>query len=602
MPRHVAAALAAAACSACNPAADGGGRDLAIAISAVQGSGAASPLAGETLSVSGLVTGDFQRGDAEAQNDLGGFYLQSLEADDDPLTSEGLFVFDRNAGTPDVGVGDVVRVTGEVVEHHGETQLVATEAVVIGRGEPRIARLSLPAARVAVNADGLPVADLERFEGMRVVYDGVLYVQDLHGLERFGEMILSTEPREYQFTNFAAPDPAGFAAHREMLAARSIRLDDGRSDENVSPPRFLDAVEPGRVPRVGDAVTALAGVLRYARGSGADGQEDWRLVPVEEPRFEVRNPRPPPPAVRGDAVVASVNLLNWFTTLDARGADNAAEFERQRRRTATALAALDADVIGVMELENDASKSIAALTAALASIEPGWRYVDTGVIGDDAIRVALLYRDARVQPIGEHAILDGSVDARFDDDRNRPVLAQTFRAANGGVFTVAVNHLKSKGSPCDEAGDPDRGDGQGNCSGTRLAAALALAAWLDADPTRGGDEDVLVIGDLNAYLEEDPVRALENAGYVNLLERHAGDNPYSFVFRGASGALDHALASRSLAAQVTGATEWHANADEAALYDYNLDIGREPALFDPAVPWRASDHDPLIIGLALEPD
>jgi len=602
MPRHLVAALAAAACSACNPATDGEGQDVAVAISAIQGSGAASPFAGQTVSVPGLVSGDFQHGDGNPRNDLGGFYLQSLEPDDDPRTSEGLFVFDRNAETPDVAVGDVVSVTGKVVEHHGETQLVATGAAVTGRGELRNDALALPAARVVANADGVPVADLERFEGMRVVFDAELYVQDLYGLERHGEMILSTEPREYQFTNFAVPDPAGFAAHRETLAARSIRLDDGRSDERVSPPRYLDAVGPGRLPRVGDAVTALTGVLRYARGSGADGHEDWCLMPVEEPRFEVRNPRPSPPEVRGDAIVASVNLLNWFTTLDLRGADSAAEFERQRLRTARALAALDADVIGVMELENDARESIAALTAALGTVGPGWRFVDTGVIGDDAIRVGLLYRGERVQPVGEHAILNGGVDARFDDNRNRPVLAQTFRAANGGIFTVAVNHLKSKGSPCDEDGDPDRGDGQGNCSGTRLAAALALADWLAGDPTGSGDEDVLIIGDLNAYLEEDPVRALEDAGYVNLLERHAGEKPYSFVFRGASGALDHAFANASLALQVTGASEWHANADEAALYDYNLDFGREPALFDASAPWRASDHDPLVVGLALEPD
>jgi len=72
-----------------------------------------------------------------------------------------------------------------------------------------------------------------------------------------------------------------------------------------------------------------------------------------------------------------------------------------------------------MELENDAHESIAALAAALSGVDPGWRFVDTGVIGDDAIRVALLYREDRVEPAGEYAILDDGVDARFNDDLNR---------------------------------------------------------------------------------------------------------------------------------------------------------------------------------------
>ena len=70
---------------------------------------------------------------------------------------------------------------------------------------------------------------------------------------------------------------------------------------------------------------------------------------------------------------------------------------------------------------------------------------------------------------------------------------------------MAVNHLKSKGSPCDDVGDPDPGDGAGNCNLTRTGAAEALVDWLAGDPTGSGDPDFLIIGDLNSYDKEDPI-------------------------------------------------------------------------------------------------
>ena len=112
---------------------------------------------------------------------------------------------------------------------------------------------------------------------------------------------------------------------------------------------------------------------------------------------------------------------------------------------------------------------------------------------------------------------------------------------------------------------------------------------------------MLIIGDLNAYLEEDPIRALEAAGFINLLDRELGGTAYSFVFDGRAGALDYALASPSLAPMVVATTEWHSNADEPNLFDYNLDFGRDPALFEGDTPWRSSDHDPVIVDLELIP-
>ena len=164
-------------------------------------------------------------------------------------------------------------------------------------------------------------------------------------------------------------------------------------------------------------------------------------------------------------------------------------------------------------------------------------------------------------------------------------------------MTVIVNHLKSKGSACDAGGDSNLNDGQANCNLTRTRAAAAIGDWIATDPTNSGDSDFLIIGDLNSYTFEDPLSALKNAGLVSLLE--ANVNPYSYLFDAQAGALDHAVASASLAMQVAAIREWHINADEPALLDYNLENGRDPALFDPDSPYRTSDHDPIIVGLDL---
>ena len=167
------------------------------------------------------------------------------------------------------------------------------------------------------------------------------------------------------------------------------------------------------------------------------------------------------------------------------------------------------------------------------------------------------------------------------------------------MITVAVNHLKSKGSDCGGAPDDQPDTGGGNCNGTRTAAAAALADWLVADPTGSGDSDFLIIGDLNSYAFETPVQELEAGGFENLVRKYGGLTPYSYVFNGESGYLDHALATASMAAQVTGVTDWHINPDEPTVLDYNTNFktaNQITTFYDPG-PYRASDHDPVVIGI-----
>ena len=333
--------------------------------------------------------------------------------------------------------------------------------------------------------------------------------------------------------------------------------------------------------------------------------------------------------------MASINAFNFFITLDyptgdplnntcgplanveCRGADNEEEFTRQRDKLLSALADLDADIVGLNELEN--TTGVDPLGDPIKGIVPGlnamlgagtYAYIDTGVIGTDAIRVGLIYKPAKVTPVGDFKLLTTDVDPRFLDTKNLPALAQTFEeVATGNRFTLAVNRLKSKGSDCNDVGDPDMGDGQGNCNLTREYAARALVDWLATDPTGSGDPDFLIIGDLNSYAQEDPIEAIKAgpddiAGtgddYTNLIEQYQGAYAYSYIFDAQAGYLDHALASSSMAGQVTGAEVWHINADEPDVLDYDTTFkpDAQDALYEQNG-YRSSDHDPVIVGLNL---
>ena len=460
----------------------------------------------------------------------------------------------------------------------------------------------------------------EPLESMRVLHDE-LTVVEFYEIERFGEVRLSSGGVLQNPTNVVDPhDDAAYAAAVAYNAANNIVLDDGRTGQNLDP---LPYVVPGDTLRIGDQLRAEPTILHYGFG-------EWRLQPVdrgaiaEDFRTNRTRPRPQtPPEVGGSLTVASFNVLNYFNGdgyfigddpeaaagfPTSRGAVSPSEFERQTEKIVDAIVRMDADVFGLVEIENDAGEDQAAaalVDAVNATLSEGaYDYVDTGTIGDDDIKVAYIYKPATVAPTGDYAILDSSVDPRFEDDRNRPALAQTFtELATGEAVTVTVNHLKSKGSACEPADNDPR---QGNCNGVRLRAAAALADWLADDPTGQDARGDLIIGDLNAYAEEDPIEVLRGAGYTDLLAAYAdGEVPYTYTFDATQGYLDHALAGPELREYVTGAAAWHLNADEVPAIDYKeAGNGRyrtedvAERFYDPSA-FRSSDHDPVLVGLAL---
>ena len=221
--------------------------------------------------------------------------------------------------------------------------------------------------------------------------------------------------------------------------------------------------------------------------------------------------------------------------------------------------------------------------------------------------MGLIYQPGAVTPLGAAAVLDKSDDDRFNSDVQRPSLAQTFRTNDSGAtFTPVINHLKSKGSSAGADGDTDSGDGQGLSNATRTAAAEALADWLATDPTGHGDSGFLILGDLNAYAQEDPLQALEQGaddidGTADDFANLVADTTYSYSFDGQWGALDHALANGTLSDLVAGAGKWHVNADEPTVLDYNTEfksVGQVNSFYA-ADAFRSSDHDPVLVGLNL---
>lgn len=577
----------------------------ATLISSIQGSGDASPLTGTVQHVEAVVTGSFQ-----GAGGLNGFFVQEEDhdADDDIRTSEGLFV----ASIVPVNTGDTVHLVGTVSEQFNMTRLVNLTSVDVCATDsllPALTELTLPFAP--------ETNDPEWREGMLVNLPQTLTVTENFNLGRFGEAVVSSGGRLMIPTQVAEPGEAA-NSYAEQNALNRLIIDDGSNRQNPDPLIYPgpDGLSAENTLRSGDTVTDAMGVLAYDFGA-------FRLQPIELPVFEKSNPRsetPPEMSGFGSLKVASFNVLNYFNGdgfgggfPTSRGASSMLEFNRQTDKIVAAITGLDSDIIGLMELENDGFGPESAISDLVDALNQkagvgAYAYIDPGVnhIGNDAIANGIIYKPAKTTPVNAAAILDSSIDPRFNDGKSRPVLAQSFLdKASNKIVTVSVNHLKSKGSDCNDIGDPDIGDGQGNCNLTRTEAAEALADWVKTDPTGSDSANQLIIGDLNAYAKEDPIATLNSAGFADLLAHFIGrGKAYSYVFRGESGYLDHALANSALLEQVKDTQIWHINADEPRALDYNVEFKSADQIerfYNPDV-FRSSDHDPIVLEIFVPGD
>ncbi|MGP1717478.1 MAG: ExeM/NucH family extracellular endonuclease [Methylophilus sp.] len=571
----------------------------------IQGSGlgvaSVSPLNGQSVTTEGVVTAVFPG--------LNGFYIQDATGDGNPLTSDGIFVYLGSGVTPTVTTGQKVRLAATVTEFNTITELINVSGLQVLSNNNVIlpADISLPE---------VTEGDLEAYEGMLVRITSPLTASQNYFQGRYGQVTLSAEGRMIKPTNIHPANSTAAAQLADDNARRRLVLDDGSSVQNPNPIPFIGE---DNTLRAGDIVENLVGVIDHGLITASNpGPRDYKLHPTQAVTFTRDNVRTATPApVGGNYKVASFNVLNYFTTFtngatasgqtgqgcrlgssvtasNCRGANNLVEFNRQRNKIIRALTAINADAVGLMEIQNNGTVAAQNLVDGLNAVLGANTYAvvadPASGTGTDAIKVAMIYKPARLTPTAGALSDNNSIN-------NRPTLAQTFQAANGEKFSVLVNHLKSKGCSDSGGADADQGDGQGCYNAQRLAQANQLVQFIQTVKNQANDPDVLVIGDLNAYGKEDPVLVLENAGLQDQIARFNDQAGYSYVFDGEAGYLDHALANTALAAQVTGTVHWHINADEPFVIDYNTEFKPQDLYTD--TPYRSSDHDPVIVGLQL---
>lgn len=588
-------------------------------IPAIQGRGARSPLEGQAVSTSGVVTRLMGNG----------FYLQDPLGDGDPTTSDGLFVFTSTA--PTVTVGQQLRLSGTVVEFNTGaasnadtlartvTQLTnPTGITVLGSG--------FQITPVEVDLATLPAGGLEAYEGMVVTLRGPLTVQQNYFQGRYGQVTLAAGGRVYTPTQVLRPGPDALALQADNQR-RSILLDDGDSAQNPNPAPYLGA---DNTLRAGDTASSITGVIDFGLATSSNtgaAMDKIHPLDVAAVSFARTNPRVATPQVSGGNVrIASANVLNFFTSFtngtavagspgcslsgstahsNCRGADNLTEFNRQLAKTVAELSSLNADVVGLMEIQNNGNTTVNYLVGQLNAALGAGTYASVPLpaqgTGSDAIRVAMIYKPGKLA-------LSGATLADPAAINSRPPLAQGFVLPNGEKFAVVVNHLKSKGS-CPSAGDADAAgntdDGlQGCWNARRVAQAQQLKVFLNTVQATAGTDRVVLLGDFNAYAKEDPIDTLTNDGRIVDLVAQFDPLDYSYVFDGAAGRLDHGFATPALAPKVVYATSWHINADEPSFIDYNTEFKvpfaatGSPDLYTPT-PYRSSDHDPMVMGLNL---
>ena len=602
--------------------------DAATLISTIQGSGDASEEVGNGHIVEAIVTG----------MGAGGFFLQeeTADSDGDDATSEGIFV----SGSTTIAVGNVARIYGEVVENYGMTTL---------NQDSDVTALDCGASDdVLMTTIDMPFDySLEPFEGMLAsVVDAT--VTSTNDLWRYGEIQVSDSVKR-QPSDVAAPLSDAYVEAVAASEASLLKIEDNSSASYPDSINYFPTFSYANAIRIGDTVSA-SGPLNYSFGA-------FRINPTEV--ITVTSTREANPVVtEGNLSIATFNVLNYFNgEVDAngdvtfdfdanRGAEDETEFALQEARIVEAIVGLNADVVGLMEIENDGFGDdsaivslVAAVNAELADTEQ-YSFISTAdstAIGTDAITVGLLYRATIVTPEGDAQVVDMPMQ-QIDEDsvaQMRPSLIQSFaHIESGKTFAVAVNHFKSKGSECGEdlaEAVSETDTIQGSCNALRVSAAITLGEALSDESL---PERILVLGDLNSYSAEDPVAVLTdytaetqgytvmtaantgmddgasvevtaNYGYVNLAEEFDAEG-YSYWFYGTEqvGSLDHVLASETMLADAVDGAHWSINSPEVYQFQYDQALSYYPDedgyAFTDVGPFRSSDHDPFIATFNLE--
>ncbi|GIU52568.1 endonuclease [Shewanella sp. KT0246] len=630
----------------------------------IQGAGSTSPLGAEggnesihEVTTTGVVT-------ARADRLYKGFFIQDPQGDGSPLTSDGIFVHWGDSAPAKIVPGMEICVTGKVQEYSGFTQINIEQQQKFTLGN-HLGELA--ATPLQVQEGQSLVQALERLEGMKVV---LTTASEMKVTRSFSldydsyrnNMVLSHQAPLIKATQVYSPLSTDAIALHSANIANQLVVESDYKAEHGEVPYFPNFNADNGYIRIGDTLTNIEGVIGYS-------YDKYRFMPINEigaSDFVRNNDRSVEPAItnQGDLRVASFNVLNFFNSEFGgdpnplghnRGAKIESEMLLQRTKIVNAMAAMNADIIGIMEVENNGFGELSAIQNLVEALnaklpaELAYQFVEVtdngGFVGSDAIAVGLLYRPevvtldgiAKVIVTPEQHIEEGVVTRINDGVKEtnpayhkyqRHSLMQGF-LVNAQKLTVVVNHFKSKGSGCledwlsfNEDSEPE--DLQGKCNAFRVSAAKVIG-----ESITDLEGDVLVIGDLNAYGKEDPLAVLtdydanlnerviktashtrlnglahepkgmvidKGFGLINLNAQAHGAATYSYSYNGELGNLDHALGNSSLAARLVAIEDWHINSVESNLFEYSSKYTGELAKSDNV--YSSSDHDPVLIALA----
>lgn len=531
-------------------------------ISVIQGNGNTSDKVNLNVRTTGIVT----RVEAD------GFFLQSAPADNDgnPQTSEALWV-----ETTDLAQrGNLISIEGQVAELLTETSGETITALVGSYWSVCVEQTDLPEQNISIPVDSEPL------EHMRITTPAGWQAVDVYGL-RDQRLRIASE-RLFIPTQVVSPgQPANQLNARNTQ--RSLHID--WSDSGATLRSRL---------RAGDHLEAMTGIFDL-RGR--------RPVLLSETAPAVRHAAAVMPAPEADSEqnirVVGINVENLFNGdgqggdfPTPRGAQTVQEYQQQLDQLVQAINALSPDILALMEVENDGYgdlSAIAQLTDALNQLPAHqWSYVRAPGerLGDDVIAVGLVYRSDRITASGASATLQ----TRPFDGLSRAPLAQRFRINDGELsFLVAVNHFKSKGGcPQGEGRNSDQGDGQGCWNEVRERSVLVLSDWLQQLQQNQDEPNALIIGDLNSYRMEDPIRTLIRAGWIDVTGQFLEPPVYSYRYFGEIGTLDYAFANPAMMEHIEDAVIWHINSDAAP---------GETVPSNSTGIARFSDHDPVIVDI-----
>ncbi|MDR2836077.1 MAG: ExeM/NucH family extracellular endonuclease [Bacteroidales bacterium] len=513
----------------------------------IQGSGETSEYYNEYINTEGVVTLTLF-----GENQLNGFFLQDTLGDNNPATSDGIFVY----GLQNVQQGDYISLRAKVTEYYGKTELTNVSNLQI-----LFQNISLPYINLNFPTD---FDNYEKYEGMVFCLNQTMVITSTSQLKNHGELIISSK-RLREPTDVALPLSDSAIETLEQNDIDYIYLDDGSNSYNPIPTPFLDE---NSTRRTGGKIDNLKCVLDYVNSY-------WVLYPIEN--FSIygneRTNFPVEPGVSYDLKICGFNVENFLD-----------ESELQKIRIVKTLKAINADIFGLCEIKQGQQYIETLVNALNESIgENTYSYINTNQNPSTYTTTQIIYKHDAVTPFRDFYIINSS------GPMNRKINQGFFINNSNDNFILSVNHLKAK-SGTGTGLDADQNDGQGIFNYTRTQEAHAVVETLENLKEYFETDKILIVGDLNSFAKEDPIEIFREAGYENQLTKFH-ENEYSYCFGNAVEYLDYALANEQMEEKIAFANVWHINADEAHFLDYQECNEEQDFLF------RSSDHDPIIVYL-----